>query len=478
MNPSLALPLLAQPLLAAQALPRPVPTMPLTRFVLLAMLLHLWLVLVVGTTSGLGGARGDGPGAPWGPVQIRLGGAGPADSAGRSPLPQPATMGPVGLAPALRFGGAAHEAETRPTPQAGAAALGPVDPNPVPAPRPSTAATAPLQTPQPAAVPPPPVLTRLAPAEAAPRPQADEASARAAPPAALPPGLEPAAAPSTAPRLAPVETVEAPVLRPSDAAAPDITLPAPHPAALPQALPAPAPRRQQRAEQPPAVPRVEAALPPLRVPAEALQAPPALPAPAAEPPPSAAALPPPPIPREAPLPAPPVSVAPPPLPAFELPRESLSAPAMLRPVPPVADIEALPPGSSATTITPAGRAADPGATTPAPARPGAAAGPAPGTRPGAPGPAVGSSAGARSPAAGASAPPLNLALPRGVATAPDSASPRVLNLVPPPPERKSTLAEKIEKSAKPDCRNAYAAMGPLAVLPLLGDALRDGGCRW
>jgi hypothetical protein len=61
---------------------------------------------------------------------------------------------------------------------------------------------------------------------------------------------------------------------------------------------------------------------------------------------------------------------------------------------------------------------------------------------------------------------------------PGLASPRVLNLVPPPPERKSALTEGIEKSAKPDCRKAYAGMGVLGVVPLAADALRDGGCKW
>ena len=41
------------------------------------------------------------------------------------------------------------------------------------------------------------------------------------------------------------------------------------------------------------------------------------------------------------------------------------------------------------------------------------------------------------------------------------------------------LAEDIEKSAKPDCRNAHSGMGLLAVVPLAADALKkDGGCKW
>jgi hypothetical protein len=54
-----------------------------------------------------------------------------------------------------------------------------------------------------------------------------------------------------------------------------------------------------------------------------------------------------------------------------------------------------------------------------------------------------------------------------------------LNLMPPPPERKSKLAQDIEKAAKPDCREAYAKMGVLGALPLAADALKkDPGCRW
>jgi hypothetical protein len=58
------------------------------------------------------------------------------------------------------------------------------------------------------------------------------------------------------------------------------------------------------------------------------------------------------------------------------------------------------------------------------------------------------------------------------------AQPRALNLLPPPPERRTPLAEGIDKAGKADCRKAYAGMGPLAVIPLAVDAARDGGCKW
>jgi hypothetical protein len=54
----------------------------------------------------------------------------------------------------------------------------------------------------------------------------------------------------------------------------------------------------------------------------------------------------------------------------------------------------------------------------------------------------------------------------------------VLNLFPPPPEKETKLARDIGKAAQPDCRDAYAALGLLAVPFLLKDALTDAGCRW
>lgn len=75
-------------------------------------------------------------------------------------------------------------------------------------------------------------------------------------------------------------------------------------------------------------------------------------------------------------------------------------------------------------------------------------------------------------------PRLNLSLPSTPTPPAAPSAARLLNLVPPPPERKSTLAEGIEKAAKPDCRKAYGGMGALAIIPLAADALREGGCRW
>jgi hypothetical protein len=50
--------------------------------------------------------------------------------------------------------------------------------------------------------------------------------------------------------------------------------------------------------------------------------------------------------------------------------------------------------------------------------------------------------------------------------------------IPVPAERKSKLAEGIEKAIKPDCRNAYAGAGLLAIPALVAGAIADIGCRW
>ena len=67
---------------------------------------------------------------------------------------------------------------------------------------------------------------------------------------------------------------------------------------------------------------------------------------------------------------------------------------------------------------------------------------------------------------------------REIATSPGYRG--VAPVIPPPPpvERKSKLANAIEKAAKPDCRDAYAGMGLLAVVPLTVATIGNGGCRW
>lgn len=84
-----------------------------------------------------------------------------------------------------------------------------------------------------------------------------------------------------------------------------------------------------------------------------------------------------------------------------------------------------------------------------------------------------------SPTAAASAPraPLNLSLPRGDMTA-RRGSTGLIELIPPPPERKSRLEQSIEDSTNKDCRKAYSGAGLLAVVPLAIDAARGKGCKW
>jgi hypothetical protein len=53
-----------------------------------------------------------------------------------------------------------------------------------------------------------------------------------------------------------------------------------------------------------------------------------------------------------------------------------------------------------------------------------------------------------------------------------------LNLSPPKPEPDSKLGRAIQKAAQPDCRDAYAGLGLLAIPLLLKDTITDVGCRW
>jgi hypothetical protein len=84
---------------------------------------------------------------------------------------------------------------------------------------------------------------------------------------------------------------------------------------------------------------------------------------------------------------------------------------------------------------------------------------------------------ATAPTPPASSGKLILELPRGGAMAAQGVRGAV-QLVPPPPERKSKLGEALDKAAKTDCREAYQKNGLLAVVPLVVDAVRDKGCQW
>jgi hypothetical protein len=54
----------------------------------------------------------------------------------------------------------------------------------------------------------------------------------------------------------------------------------------------------------------------------------------------------------------------------------------------------------------------------------------------------------------------------------------VFNPIPIPPEAKTKEAVAIEKAARPDCRDAYAGLGLLAVPVLVASAIADAGCKW
>jgi len=54
----------------------------------------------------------------------------------------------------------------------------------------------------------------------------------------------------------------------------------------------------------------------------------------------------------------------------------------------------------------------------------------------------------------------------------------IFNLDSPPAEPVSKLGKAIQKAGQPDCREAYAAMGLLAVPFLAFDTITDTGCRW
>lgn len=489
---------------SAAALPeraaRPRPS--LAQCLLLALLLHLWLLALVGTAPGTGLSPGAGSWSSWSALRIRLDGPGPDDSPGLSAQPQPQT-GPVGRAPEPRFGGAVRDAVPRPSPEPGAAQLGHWGPQPTPdALRPPSSATPAVAEPAPKPATAPALLRSERPSATA---LPAEASALPSQPATPDPPLsrplDEGAGSSTAPRPAPDETRQAPVLQQTEPSLRDITNSARTPAAVPQ--PRTAPQRSEPAVGTQVTEPVRPALAPVADPEPPVAD---LPRPQPAPPPVAATpaswpspvpvVEPPSPPEPAVTPKAAAAVLPPPAAAPERPAadaaQPLPAPAAIARTPPVPStlppVEAmdLPPAVLADLQAPPVRSAETRPQTapaPAPVAPGDSLSRAAGvpTLPPAGGaPAAGARVGpdrATAPSAAASA-PLKLDLPSARAPLPGLANPRLLNLAPPPPLRKSPLAEGIEKAAKPDCRKAYAGMGLLGIVPLAADAMRDGGCRW
>lgn len=427
----------------------------LVRFVLLSMLLHVTVVILLGTSQGGSQGRGDGgldvldvtlrrqPAVP--DAGLRSG-PGTGTTAGRALL-RPADEHPPAAAPA--------RSELAPTIEpAETSGRVPLEPAP-PATQGSQA--------EPEAVPPTP-LQAIEPLPRIDLRAPQQVDKPLAPPLIAPP---------------PIERLTPPPSPPALAAPPDVA--------------------------PPAIPLVPAA------PIERLAAPAAqheLAPPTELAPPLAPALPAAPIERLA-VPAAPHALAPP----VELaPREAPIVPAPLdRLVAPRVEHELAPsPAMAAPNAPPAPVAApsEAGAPPVERATPSASATP----RPAASEVAAPASSPARaSPAAGAELPRLRLGSPgadedifkprRDVAApagesggthidmeavrkrareiASEATGTRgILPALPPPPERKSKESIALEKAIKPDCRTAYAGMGLLAVPALVVSTIGDGGCRW
>lgn len=469
----------------------------LQQSLLLALLLHVWLVLMIGNTPGGSAWPGEGV---WGRLNVTLDlgspGGDEADAAG-PPVPAVPNQGAVGRAPRERFGGAVRsEAEAAEAPaQPGAAKLGVWNeqaaelarghtaPEPrLPAARLDELAPVSTEAPTPApvlkttAVAPPPLNRQ--------RPASGDAS----------PALRPSRVPEALPRFeAPaLPAPPAPVIKNTAETGPALARPAPAPAAA-----APAVRQE-----------VEAALP--RFEAPALPEPPQpvtkttadVPPPLARPTPSRPEFKP-----SGPSPAPEA------LPRFEAPKlaepqrvtktTSEGMPALQRPARRAAETlpatqlqrpeasQSLPKFEAPPAPVPAqAQAPTPTAVSGVdPSMPAATSGSADAAKDASPlaRPAVGSpDAGSRlgqdvatAPSTPPSAPKLDLEWkrPRGGEIS-RQGSRGVLDLLAHPPERKSKLSEDLQNATKKDCREAYSGAGLLAAVPLLLDAARDKGCRW
>jgi hypothetical protein len=305
--------------------------------------------------------------------------------------------------------------------------------------------------------------------QTAPQPQPEAGAARLGTWAPLP-------APVTAePALAPA--VRAPASPPTLTADP---LPEPG-RVLPERAAAPIERTVTRRLAPAGAPDVTAL--PAAPSAPILSRLPELSAPAAAPLMAPRLAPPPPAAPVAALPASepatlPLAVAAPPAAAL---KNLLAAPPPVAALPPVAPAPA--PAALATPLlSPAFGALNPVTAGPPSVGPPSAGPPAVGAPPAA------ADAGTRlghdvagAPALPASAPPrlnLQLARPRGGELSRGLGG-GVLAVLPRPPEVDTKLGQEIAKTAKPDCREAYAGAGLLAVVPLAVEALRkDSSCKW
>jgi hypothetical protein len=442
--------------------PRLPPHTTLARCIVLAVLLHALVVALFGTVPGGTARPGEGV---WGTINVTLRGYGAKGTPSPEvPLPD---VGAPGEAKERRWGGAVRTPEQQKRPEEGPGAVreGPWSPTPSDAPP----AVPPQDDAQPQQAP-APLQTKDMPRSSAPPAPMLEAPPVSAPAMALP---APARIPESLP-MPPAESVLAPLPRLAPpTAAPDLA-----PLSVPLTQPLPLPQTGVRAITPPSLATPAARnLDATPLPRSAVEVP-ALPSAQRQ------AL-------ESPLvPEPALSDA-------AAPSSATPVPTAATPAAPSTPVTT-PASAAAAAATPLGAAPDAATSTtpsatPAPTptaspgppavAPGAAASPpspgaaAPGT------PDAGARAGsdiATRPSAPASAPRLNLALPpsRGGEIGRDGQR-GLLNLLPPPPERKSKLAESIEKTAKKDCRQAYAGAGLLAIVPLAIDAVKNkDNCRW
>ena len=506
----------------------------LRRSLLLALLLHVWLALLVGSVPPGTADPGSGVG---GAINVRLGGDVPGPPMDTPSPGVPRASGGEGTAVATRQGGAVRDRAPADDAPEGAARLGDWSPavpdaarqDRLPAARAPRSAAAPDQ--QAGAPAPPGVVT--------------DSTATPILSAATAPLPLPAPAPSTSPEPVPAfapDVVQAPAARPAPTAALSPGMAAPPQAMSPlpatpmlerpevpdTALPAAAPLLPTLAATPlsssarpstsAALPRVERAQAPVApLPIVALPAPlapnkavpvdPRLATPVV---PAAPLQPNAPLPQTTALPGPVVQPLPqltpfPPLATLAPPGAVAALPAATAASPGPAAARAAAPGQAASaaggvpqTAPAQGQppASVPGVATARPA-PGAApvpsAGPVPDVRPALTAPlpsGVGRGAAnageqvgrdmATPATAAASTPRLNLDLPRSRGGELSSQGSRgVLQLMARPPEVKSKLATDIEKAGKADCAKAYAGAGLLAVVPLAVDALKkDSGCKW
>ncbi|HEY4084089.1 MAG TPA: hypothetical protein VGM81_25645 [Burkholderiaceae bacterium] len=438
-----------------------------TRFnqcMLLAVLLHIWLVVVLGSASGGNAPPGEGA---YGSLSVRL--QGPVAQAGADASVQPPDSGPTGEARQQRSGGTVRPVdEPVRQDQAGAQTTGnwrpmesQADPN-LAEPLPATPQVKPLT---PSTVETLPELPRPT-ATLSDTPQ-QPAPTKLAPTAKL--------APDRAPELTPLATPNFEALHPA-ATMSDITTRA----VLAPA--APSPSKLSAVKMPELAPLPTQDFDELR-PTATLSETTARPAPAATRPP--AKLPASATPNLAPLPshsldtiAAPVErrtatlgesiSSSPPVQASEVPRTPAKLPSANVPeLSPLPKVDAV--GPAATAPQAAMGDAPKGAT--------ASPNPSPGGAPNA-GAQMGHDI-ATAPSAKPGPKPLNLNLPlaRGP-MASSHGSTGVLPLMPKPPELKSDIEKAIEKGKRVDCRNAYGENGLLAVVPLAIDAARDKGCKW